>query len=366
DASGNLAWRPSSVECGIKYVSLAAGPSGRLYSVGKGRGLFEISGIGTDAYLADHLYPYNATGLLLLADDGSRIFVAAGENNGVETDDFTQIFNHNLASSSPTRTYRFAGNDFGNDLLFHRGNNTLYATGTDASGQRVLGFVNAEDGDQFSAIPLEDSEYIRLELSMARETGEFLMLTLSDKLKVVRVYIPNHDLDREFRIPAQVFPLDIAFDNKAGRGYILNAPVNTLTEIDLARAYHTDPAPNFTHEPPYELAEYRYEVMAAYQSLFRHFIQYLKDCFCEKFLIDCPDCGPDDKVYLGCVEIRDGEVFNICNFTRRKYVKTFRTVEYWLSAFPVLPVFKKAFAQFCCLILDPKTGRDDFFTNKNL
>ncbi|HYJ79139.1 MAG TPA: hypothetical protein VEW03_06045, partial [Longimicrobiaceae bacterium] len=112
-------------------------------------------------------------------------------------------------------------------------------------------------------------------------------------------------------------------------------------------------APLFTAEPPATLAAYRQAIIAAYADLLKGLAQYLKDCFCDRFLVDCPSCDENDKIYLGCVEIVDGDVYKICNFSKRHYVKSFRTYGYWLSAIPLLPLVKKAFAELCCTVLNP-------------
>ena len=87
--------------------------------------------------------------------------------------------------------------------------------------------------------------------------------------------------------------------------------------------------------------------------------QYLKDCFCERFLVDCPDCHGDEKVYLAGIEIRknpntgNAEVYKICNFTKRRYVKSEQLMEYWLSAVPIIPILKQLVADWCCKVVIP-------------
>ena len=184
-----------------------------------------------------------------------------------------------------------------------------------------------------------------------------VLVSISDKSRVLRVTdFPNTlALVKNFRIPVQLFPFDIAVANAAApKAYVLNAAVNTLTAIDLNKVIRTGSALNFTEEPPELIADYRDAVIAAYRGLLDNLLQYLKDCFCDKFLVDCPDCNEKNKVYLGTVEIRDGGIYHICNFSKRKYVKTFRGVEYWMSVIPVLPLIKKAFATFCCWVIDFK------------
>jgi len=95
------------------------------------------------------------------------------------------------------------------------------------------------------------------------------------------------------------------------------------------------------------------------RDLSKVFGQYLKDCFCEHFLVDCPDCHGDEKIYLGSIQImknpttHNAEVYKICNFTKRRYVKSEQLVEYWLSAVPIIPVLKQLVADLCCKVVIP-------------
>jgi hypothetical protein len=106
-----------------------------------------------------------------------------------------------------------------------------------------------------------------------------------------------------------------------------------------------------------ELTEYRRALLAAFMDLTGGLLQYLKDCFCHHLLVDCPTCRPEDEVYLASVMVRGGEVYKICNFSRRKYVKSFPTVDYWLSLIPVAPFVRKAVEMLCCLVLPDLFGR---------
>jgi hypothetical protein len=51
------------------------------------------------------------------------------------------------------------------------------------------------------------------------------------------------------------------------------------------------------------------------------------------------------------VSIRGGQVQRVCNFSRRRYVKSSRAVEYWLSIVPILPLLGLAVEKFCCAVL---------------
>jgi hypothetical protein len=211
----------------------------------------------------------------------------------------------------------------------------------------------------FTTVDLDNnSQAIRMAVLTNPDLGDHLLLSLSDLYKVVRISIPNnpadaHVLDTKFRIPVQFSPLGVAVSAEGKNAYVLNAIINTLTEINIPMTFHDAPAPDYTMEPPLNLATYRDNVIQAFTDLLGHLLDHLKDCFCDQYLIDCPECGPDDKIYLGVVEVRNAKVYHICNFTKRKHVKTFDTYGRWLSTAPVLPIVKKAFAEFCCMVIKP-------------
>jgi hypothetical protein len=62
-------------------------------------------------------------------------------------------------------------------------------------------------------------------------------------------------------------------------------------------------------------------------------------------------------LYLACISIKKEQVFKVCNFSLRKYVKSFPTVGYWLSLFPIMPFVSRAVEMFCCSILPSFFGR---------
>jgi DNA-binding beta-propeller fold protein YncE len=358
NARGMLTWGPTSIKCGVKYVRLAIASTGkpRLYAINKGTGLDIIEGIGTAGFKTKNLNPFNATGLLELSTDGNFAFAAVAKGK-TESNYFDFVLEININDPSHVVILNVAGNDDENDILFY--NNKIYVTGSAGQNNILYGF-NIEKGRLLFEVDLLEDTITRL--AVVPKSGflnyDYLLVTLADRYKVVRVALDKQpDLDSEFRIPVQVFPMDIAVDPRSMTGYVLNPLVNTLTAINFAEVFKS-PGPNFTKEPPDDIKKYRIGIEEAFKDLTSHFFQYLKDCFCDKFLIDCPQCGEDDKVYLGCVEIRDNQVHNICNFTKRKYVKSFRTWGYWLSTIPILPLIKKGFAKFCCSIFGPKKYKD--------
>ena len=108
--------------------------------------------------------------------------------------------------------------------------------------------------------------------------------------------------------------------------------------------------PGYTLEVGNTLPGYRQDMIKAFTDLASILVQSLKDKFADKFLVECPTTGRGDKLFLGSVEVRGNQVYHICNFSKRHYVKSFRTWGYWLSTVPVIPLVKRAFAVFACKI----------------
>jgi hypothetical protein len=154
------------------------------------------------------------------------------------------------------------------------------------------------------------------------------------------------------RIPLQLMPCSVVAHPGANRFYALHLLTNTVSVVDVDRVVASPQS--FTMEPPVSLAAYRQDMLEAFTDLIGVFGQYMKDCFCDKFLVECHTCDKDkDKVYLGTIEIKNGKVFHICNFSKRHYAKSFKTWGYWLSAVPIVPLVKRAFAQIACLKMIP-------------
>ena len=343
--TGKHAWiNGSSVKCAFKYVSLAVSKKFGLHALAKSRGLYRLSGVGTPTFTETQVSLFNGTGLLYISDDFNTAFAARATIAG-ETTHFNQIFSVDLSTLSPF-VYPMEGEDGANDLLVER--NKLYVTGNGASGAIEVRIFTLNTLS-FTSVPLESGSALRL--GIVRGNSPHLLISFSNKYKVMRMNLDSNIVDLKYRIPVQLFPMAMAVNPKGDTVYVLNAVVNTLTMIDVERSFAT-PRPNFTEEPPLDIADYHDAVILAYKDLFGHFLQYLKDAFCEKFIVDCPVCTEKNKVYLGCVEIRGRKVYHICNFSKRKYVKTFPTWEYWLSTVPVLPALKILFTKFCCSVID--------------
>jgi DNA-binding beta-propeller fold protein YncE len=355
DANGKHTWSSTSPKCGKKFVTLAIKPnSSQLYAISFNEGLYELSSIGTANFACTPVREgFHPTGLLAFSEDGMFAFAAAGAG-GVTAFNKVNIFNISVPGVVVNDTFfSFAGENANNDILYF--NKRIYITGTNAGGGDVLGGFDQSTGILLNPLLLESSSVFRMALLAINNSFE-LLITLADKFKVIRISLGNpatgggFQLIPGFRIPVQLFPMGIVVNNFNKKGYVLNTMVNTLTVFNIDTTFATQP-PDYTTDPPLELAYYRDDVLAAFKDIFKHLLEYLKDGFCEEFLIDCPQCTEANKVYLGSVEIRDRQVYHICNFSKRKYVKSFPSVEYWMSTLPILPIMKEAFIKFCCAVV---------------
>jgi predicted nucleic acid-binding Zn-ribbon protein len=175
------------------------------------------------------------------------------------------------------------------------------------------------------------------------KTGH-MMLSFDDSYRV-GLMSPGGQLVDNYRHPVQIAPGSITTSPDGKRVYVMNYTSNTITSIP---ADVFEPQKQIPLQP---LIDYRAGVLNAFADLLGGLLQYLKDCFCDHLLINCPKCDGTEKLYLACITIKGGKVFKVCNFSMRKYVHSFPTVEYWLSIVPIIPAVKMAFEKFCCSAL---------------
>jgi hypothetical protein len=72
-------------------------------------------------------------------------------------------------------------------------------------------------------------------------------------------------------------------------------------------------------------------------------LEYLRDCICLAFNPICTPCD-DPAVLLACFDVRDCEVVEICNMSRR-FVLSPAALRYWL---PPITALGKLLERFCC------------------
>jgi hypothetical protein len=342
-------WQPVTVVCDHLYVTLGTNPAhpSVLYALAKDEGLYSfnpaaiplVPGPPTGNFL------FFATGLFTISADGKWGYAAASTPG--PDPQFEHILRLDLnAVINPPKLFAVTGIDDKNDILAD--GEILYLT------DETLGIKHIRKVDYAAAPPgqLWDSVVTHDTTRLALLSGHnALLVSFAGECKVSRLEAGTGAPDLTYRIPAQIFPVGMAGSPDESEVYILNFLSNTLSIVDAPVVITAGAPPAFTTEPPVTLSAYRTQIIDAYTDLLLHLAQYVKDGLCDQFLVDCENCRIRPEVYLGVVEIEANKVKHICNFTERHYVKSFRTYGYWLSAVPVLPLFKRAWKEFCCKII---------------
>lgn len=361
DVSGaNHKWRNPSVICDVLLSTLGTLNSApeKLYAIGKGKGLFEFNPEKPPADTPAPIYAFNAVGHLVIANAAGQAFATARDPKQTPEvyDRVLRLDFREKGSPQPTfflgqstagANFTLTGED---DIAISFDNKTqkskLYvvvnpAPNSNSTNKRLLIFDAFNQQQPASNIDLEDDTAIRLAYNPVTAR---LMLTYEDRYGV-SILNADDRLESKFHLPVQISPLAIAVAPNRERVYVLNVVSNTITSIP-ARGFSTNEQLDLD-----TLAKYRAAIFEAYTDLLGGLLQYLKDCLCDHLLVNCPQCEPDDKIYLACIQIKNNQIYRVCNFSQRKYVKSFPTVEYWLSLVPLVPVIGKAVEAFCCSVL---------------
>lgn len=350
DFDNGHSWDKSDIVCDCNLVRLAtaAGAPGRLFAVGLEKGLYEMDPTASPV-VPTLLFGTNTTGQLI-EGGGGRLYFSSYEA-GPGTSQFDTIHCWDLHAGHLWQS-SVSGVDSSNAMVEHE--SRLYATGSPDAGHTggSLYQLDIGTGAVLTTTDLVSSSRYRLAAVPAQGPRPAYLLVsyfTQNKLKRVQIDGGAPALDNQFRVPVQIWPVEVVGTADGARVVALHM-LGTMSVIDVDAIF--DPTRTYNTEPPPDpVAAYRQQMIDAFLDLLDGFFQYLKDCFCDLYLIDCPTCTEEDKVYLGVVEIQNGKVYNICNFDRRRYVKSFRTYGYWLSTVPVLPILKRALAELCCAVV---------------
>ncbi len=344
-------WGPTTVVCDIRFASLAMNINlpNRLYAVGRSaaddtkRGLYLLTP-NAIALVPPVTLQSRLTGLIDISADGTRAYVA-GFNGPADTSNFGEIRFVSLTTHTVVAVANFGGQngaELEDDLKVHNG--VLYVT---AGSPKRLVRYNATNAALIGQTPFGVNNPNRLTILPARNE---LWISHADRYKAQVFDIGSGTLRPNFRIPLQLIPMALATVPGGATVLALNMLSSTLSVIDVAAVSASAP-PSYTREVGNTLPAYRQAMILAFTDLASIMAQSIKDKFADKFLVECPTSGRGDKLYLGSVEVRGKQVYHICNFSKRHYVKSFRTWGYWLSTVPVIPLVKRAFAAFACKIL---------------
>ncbi|TDW22089.1 DUF6519 domain-containing protein [Kribbella kalugense] len=372
-------WRPAATICGVRLVTMAttAVDPGFVYAVGlrrrtttkSGFNLKEFEGAGVWRIPFDNVpdnlaaiqgtEQLNPVGPLAIGLDGAAV-VSCGTPGSPATS-YNRLRVINISANGPTLGIEIGLQTDGTDdltvqtvrslLPFNLQLRTLVYTVSGRGTSRALVGFNCADGSPLhTAVSLEA---LSGTISLAMVGGRVVLAGSDDTTAIV--YDPSTGaLVDGLRIPVQVTPTSMTIEPtplKLGpfilpprRLTVLNLVSNSLTVIDTSIIGGT----TFDLGP---LTAYRRKAVEAFGDLVGGFTQYVKDCAFDHFLVRPPKAPPTKDLDLAAVSIRGGSVYRVCNFARRRYVKSFPTVGYWMSLVPLLPFLREQLVKFACTVL---------------
>ncbi len=380
NADGTITWSQNQVTCAKKIVTLASGkePVNRLYAAARGAGVFVFDMNALDpnppqvmttaAFATGHLALVSrnsrdsagnegsGAGAILYAGFHSTVTNPVAYNHivGIDLSPTGTGANQRTFTLTATDAFKAEGHDDLAGLYDTSGatgaaRNELYVVveGNSGFNKGMVIFDGASTQQLGAPVNLEENTENRIAYNWRSKQ---IFVTYEDLYKG-RQYSPfgAPPVLRAERHPLQIGAISVAVGDQGRKWYVQNWMSNTITVIPAVHAASLGLQPWQSVIDEDKLAAYRDAVILAFMKMLGRFLQYLKDCFCHLLLVDCPD--GTGKVYLADVSFKDGTVYQICNFSRRKYVHTFPTVEYWLSVIPIIPLVKLAVEKFCCSVL---------------
>ncbi|HEY3628993.1 MAG TPA: DUF6519 domain-containing protein [Terracidiphilus sp.] len=375
-AAGQHTWGNTTVICGIILLTLAtwnsaAGTTMVCTVAAQGLYIFDPTKPSATPVTA---YDFNGFGHLVVDQQSNFAYATASSIASTPLLKFDQIVRLDLANvppkpptpTPPSLIYSLTAvaGAWGDDtddiavvpasqLPTANPNGEVFVTATipNVANNQLFAFPATGTSTAIWLDPLSLDETSTVRMAYNPVT-QFLMLTFEDSYRV-KLYRPDTNALENYRGPVQLQPTALAFAQQADASsvYVWNSISSTITTIPAAILDSAKPWPVTT------LYQYRIAMINAFLDLLGGALQYLKDCLCDTFLIQCPSCDEDDHLYLACLTVKQGQVFKICNFSKRKYVKSFPTVGYWLSLLPIAPLLHMALEKFCCAALPEAFGK---------
>ena len=339
-AAAGVSWGPLVTLCDVRLVTLAttvAEPQS-VFAVGRGTGIYRINPDSPDPDMPV-LTEFVAAGHLRITPGG--LAVATANMDESEPTSYAAVQFVNLATGATTRIQLPQSGEDDIAVVSGQGTDvTAYCVvGRSGSDEKAVVAVTPNGPLGGVTIPVNDTA-VRLETHQ----NTTILVTSEAANSLTMIDVATNKAVPGYVLPLQAGPVAVAV-NPRGDAYALNYVTNTITAVPPGVL-----TPNFRY-PFAALAAYRKGVLEANADLLAGFLQYLKDCVCDHFLVDCPTCTGEETLYLGCISFRKGQVERVCNFSQRRYVKSFPTMEYWLSAVPIAPLAQRLIEQLCCAAL---------------
>lgn len=367
----DVKWRPATTICGVKLVTLAttAADPENVYAIGvrrrstegkalslrdfTGAGLWRIPSKEVPEGLAaiKGTETLNTIGQLVISPAGEAVFTV-GQDGGT-ADRYSRLIAMQVSPRGQTVLSDVQLDGTGDSdlalVLKSRKLDRATAWVVSGTGNPKVAAYEVETGQLHAQLPLQEVGPTKGPLSLQAVNDRILVTDPSTSLARV-LDASRQEIVETLLLPVQVAPTSItARPSEPRHVVVLNLVSNSLSAIDveLVMGESFDLAP---------LVAYRRAAVEAFVDLVAGFAQYLKDCICDRLLITCPPRVENKDLDLAAVSIRGGSVYKVCNFSRRRYVKSFPTVGYWLSLVPVLPALREVLGRACCAVLPELFG----------
>jgi hypothetical protein len=318
-------------------------------------------------------FKFDASGHMAVAHPGGelqskRLFIAATHNTApnaapAPSYDTVRVFEiPNLQEAVSTDIHLpAAGSDglvWGGAAESGIGHIGLYVVVGSAS-KTIAGYTGAGVGFGPGGLgPINPAMTVAVDSCPIRMAADrnFLWWASQDFYTLNRINLAKQTADEGWTLPMQVGPVDIALAPTLTPTFgelrpllVLNRPADSVLLVPHTLLYA---GAAVAQDLLNRVVAYHKQAVEAYVDLLAGFVQYLKDCFCDHLLVKCAECNPrNEKLYLGVVSIRANKVHNVCNFSGRHYLKTFPTIGYWMSLFPIVPIIGELIELICCYVI---------------
>jgi hypothetical protein len=111
-------------------------------------------------------------------------------------------------------------------------------------------------------------------------------------------------------------------------------------DMDLWKDVYLDPPREGEEDTPFAL-----RARPALYALFAMVFQYAIDCICMAMTPPCSPNPADDRITLACLEVKDDQIVQICNFPCRRQAGSFPGLYHWL---PIPAVAAIILGTICC------------------
>ena len=363
-ADRNITWNVGNqVKCSKKLMQLAtssrAALANRVYASSQGDGVYVFDPVAFGQPSLLNGFTFGCTGQIAISDrqinglDATFLY-AGNDTKNTSYVAYDSLLKFDIDAGGTHTSFNLTILSTNDLVVADSANNSyhyVYAVSEPAGGANIgLARVNVDDpkaGVTWEAF--DDSKSQHGHAAFNPKTN-LVFTALEDTYRGVCTNAVTTAMSQSIH-PLQLGPVSAACDSQGTYWYVLNYLSNTITKIPAKFTADQAKVAGVTNDQSLidlnKLAQYRADALTAFVKMIGRFLQYLKDCFCDHITLKIPD-PTGKKVVLADVSFKGGAVWQICNFSRRHYVKTWDGVLYWTSIIPILPWLKKWVADFCC------------------